>query len=483
MRTDSAIASLTWAACVAFYLVFDPFARPVALDPATWDWMSLSLLEGRLPYRDIFLHKTPAAALIGAAGAAAARLLGASPLDGARAACLAFGAAGPALLYLLCRSRVGVAVSLAAAAFMLSFDQWVVASIEGVRPKVPTTVLGLACLLAAERRRWLAAGVAGGAATMCWQPGLVFLVGALWSLRAQPPGTRAGALARLAGGAAGVPIALLAWLASIGALADFYAQAIVFNFEYIRIHARTPEAMVVRLLRLACRWNPIELVLLAPAALGAWRRPGRVPGSLMAAGAAYLFLAFVSFQAWPDMILFSAPVAGLLAAGLSGLVPATARWQTALLVVALALAARPSSARLDPPVTFEEQARFMNGLAAGLELDDRVLVVSLPEFMIHTGRSSVWKWPYMWFGVDRFAAAATPGGFEALLADLSRHPPVLMLVARRWRGPLRARFDAWAAERYELTRVGAYPHTVHPIHVYRLAPAPGRVRSRPLDGG
>ena len=467
-RTDAAIAAAIWLAAVAFYLTFDPFNRFVGLDAATWDWMSISLLDGRIPYRDVFLHKTPGAALIGGAGAALAYVLGATPLAGAHASCIAFGAAGPALLYLLCRTRMGVIASLAAAVFMLSFDQWVVASVEGVRPKVFTTTLGLASLLASSHRRWLAAGVAGGAATLCWQPGLVFLVGSLWALRTEERDQRTHALAWIAVGAAVAPTLLLGWLAMVGALRDFYAQSILFNFHYIRLHARSPEGMLRRLLKLAGTWNRAELFLLAPALLGAVLQRSRVPGGLMVAGAAYLALAFVSFQAWPDMILFSAPTAALLATGLTGLVPASARWQALVLALAVALAARPSSGRLEPPITFDEQSRFMHSLAAELGEEDTVLVISLPEFMIHTGRRSVWKWPYMWFGVDRFAAELTPGGFDAMLAELSRRPPGLILIARRWQGPLREQFDAWAAARYRRTRVREHPHTVRPINVYRL---------------
>ena len=73
-------ASLIAALSLAFYLRFDPFGRFVGLDAATWDWMAISLPNGLLPYRDIFLHKTPLAAVIGALGAATAGRLGLDPL-------------------------------------------------------------------------------------------------------------------------------------------------------------------------------------------------------------------------------------------------------------------------------------------------------------------------------------------------------------------------------------------------------------------
>lgn len=475
-------ASLIAALSLAFYLRFDPFGRFVGLDAATWDWMAISLPNGLLPYRDIFLHKTPLAAVIGALGAATAGWLGLDPLAGAHATSLLFGAAGPALVYLLCRERAGEVAALAAAAFMIGFDQWVVAPIEGVRPKVYTTTLGLACLLCAEKRRWSAAGVLGGAATMCWQPGLAFLVGALWPLRGEP--RPLAPLVRIAGGAAAIPLLIVIWMWTVGGLADLWAQAVLFNFSYIDIHARSPGVTGGRLFALARQWNRAELILLIPAALGVLRHRERAPDSLLAAGLVYLGLTFVSFQAWPDMILFSAPLAAVLAVGLTGLIVERASWQAAVLALALVLGATPKSARLEPPVNYKQQAAFMRDLASGLADSDRILVVSLPELSIHTGRRSVWKWPYMWFGVDGFAASTTRGGFDAILGELEADPPALMVVARRWRGPLRQRFEQWARRRYQRQQVHQYPHTIRPINVYRLkAGSDGAVRMSLSESG
>ena len=143
---------------------------------------------------------------------------------------------------------------------------------------------------------------------------------------------------------------------------------------------------------------------------------------------------------------------------------------------------RHSSIAYLSPIDYEQQANFMHGLAGGLSETDRILVVSLPELSIHTHRRSVWKWPYMWFGVDAFAASKTPGGFDAILGELEADPPVLMIVARRWRGPLRQRFEQWARTRYDRQRVHQYPHTVRPINVYRLkADSEGAVRKSLSD--
>ncbi len=481
--TDKLAAAALFLGGLAFLFAFEPLARPAVLDPATWDLMSLGILEGRIPYRDVFLHKTPGGALLGAAGAAVfPRLptLGLSPFEGAHALFILLGAAGPVLLFAICRRSQPLGVALAAALLMVAFDQWPTAALEGVRPKVATTVFGLAALVAAGGRRPFASGLAAGVSVMCWQPGLCFLAGAAWQLAGT--GQRGRQLAWLAAGAALPAALILAWLWSVAALGDFVEQALVFNLFYIEWHARGPGETVAQLARLARSWNPVELRLAPLALLGLAleaRRHG--PGPLTVAGLLYLAMSFISLQAWPDTILFAPFVAAALAVGLARLAStassiarseatrarAKAVALLAILLLSAAAAVTPKSNRMHTPVSFEEQAGFVSELAAGLNETDSVLVLGLPEFSIHTGRPSLWRWPYMWFGVDRFVADRTAGGFAGMLSGLERADPVLMLVARRWSGPLRRQFHEWATQRYRLEERFFYPHTKRPIRIYR----------------
>ena len=467
---DAWIAIGVCAAALAGLLALHPFARPLVLDPATWDYMSVRVADGMVPYRDIFLHKTPGAAYIAAVGALIAKQLGQEPVLGAHAVILVLGASAAALLYLLCRRSLPVPAALAAAAFLFAFDQWPLAAVEGVRPKVATTALGLACLLSADLSRFGWSGILGGASVLCWQPGLAFLVGAMW--RARDAADRKRAILRLASGSALLPSLLLVGLWFARALEPFVADTILFNAHYIALMAKTPWETAVKIAHEMWHLNSTELLAL-PAALIGLALPGATaPGSLLVAGFVYLALSFVSFQAWPDTILFGPPLAALLACGLFRLVVGAGRGRSlrsgALLLTALAGAAAPSAARLRPPITFREQATAMRALAAGISESETVIAVSLPEFLIHTRRTSRWPWPYLWFGVDRFAAHRTPGGFPAILADLERDPPALILLARRWAGPLRKAFSTWADERYDRSLVRIYPHTIRPIIVYRL---------------
>jgi hypothetical protein len=472
LRDTIAVALL--ATC--YLLSFHPFSRPVVLDPATWDYMSLALADGRVPYRDVFLHKTPGAMLIGAVGCAVARGMGLAPILGVHAVFIALGALGPALTFLLCR-RHGVTrlVAFAASAWLLGVDQWSLAAIEGARPKVATTALGLLGLLVATRRPLLG-GIFSGAASLCWQPGLVFALGSVVEIcrdRALPR-DRAATIGWFGAGAALPIIALLTYLASHGALRAFFEQAFVFNLHYVDLHARTPLETVKRVWQLAKQWNAIELTLLPAAVVGFWVSRTSPPVGLTVATVAYAALLFVSVQAWPDTILLAPGIAVALGQGLSGLLGrGAARIAAAAIVAAAALAnlAAPASGRFFPPIDWAEQHAFMLTLAEDLAPRDTVYVVSCPEFLIHTGRHSALPWPYMWFGVDRFAASHTEGGFEGVLQQLASADPKLMIVCRRWSGDLRRRFEEWARDRYRRRVVRFYPHTKRPMVVYTHLPA------------
>jgi hypothetical protein len=477
-RIDLVLACAIFAGGAAYFWSFAPWQRPVLLDAATWDYMAVETSRGLVPYRDVFLHKTPGSALLGATGAAAGRALGVEPVLAAHALSLLFGTLAPVLLFALCRSA-GMARGAAATAAvaLLAYDEWTIAALEGCRPKVPTTLLGLAAMLAAERGRGVLASLLGGASVLCWQPGLAFLLGAWATLLRHRPEYRSPARMAAVALVSLVPSAvLLGWLAFHGALVDFWEQAVLFNLHYIEDKARTPLGTLRALARSFGDWNDIELLLAPAAAAGLWslRRSGAkagIPLSILVSGAIYGAMTFVSFQSWPDAILLGPIVATLLGAGLFALLRSRlAPGGAAVVAVAvMVLAAVPDMRpKFHPPIDFQTQRERFRALASGIGPDERVVGVSVPEFFLHTGRRNGWKWPYLWFGVDDFAAAHYQNGFEGMLADLEANPPALMLVARLWAGPQRARFEAWASERYDVRTMRVYPHTRRSMKVYRL---------------
>lgn len=486
-RPDLACAVAIFLAAAAYFATFQPWTRPVLLDAATWDYMALETARGLVPYRDVFLHKTPGAALFGAVGATIGSAIGVEPVLAAHALFLLFGCLAPVLLFLLCRTSLPRGAAVAVAVALLAFDEWPIAALEGCRPKVPTVLFGVASMLAAERGAAISSSILGGISVLCWQPGLAFLLGS-WATIVRGGERRLPRLTVIALASLVPSVLLLAWLAASGALKDFFDQAVLFNLHYIHDKARTPFGTLKALARTIGEWNDLETLMMPAALAGLWlsrRRIGAEPGlagsatrerlpfSLVVSGCIYAAMTFVSYQSWPDAILLGPIVATLLGAGLYFLLrtrttPAVA---AALAVSVMVLAALPDSRpKFHPPVDFHTQHQRFLALADGLSPDDRVVAVSVPEFLIHTGRRNGWKWPYLWFGVDDFASDHTPGGFEAILADLERQPPSMMLIARLWSGPQRARFEKWASTRYDVRSIRIFPHLRRPLRMYRLRP-------------
>jgi hypothetical protein len=480
-RLDRLTAAAVFLGAAAYFASFRPWTRPLLLDAATWDYMAVETARGLVPYRDIFLHKTPGAALLGALGAGLGEALGVEPVLAAHALFLFFGALAPVLLFFLCRDRLSRGASVAAAIALLGYDEWAIAALEGCRPKVPTVLFGLASMLAAQRGAGLRASLFGGISVLCWQPGLAFLLGA-WTTLVVRGERRPRRLLVLAVASLIPSGLLLGWLAAHGALADFFDQAVLFNLHYIADKARTPLGTLRAYARAIGQWNLFE-ALMAPAALAGLalfaRRtsspvgapPQRLPLPVLVSGAIYLAMTFVSFQSWPDAILLGPLVATFVGVGLHTLLRSrlSPRVALAFASIVLLLAAVPDDkAKFHPPLSFEEQRERFAALGEELSDDDVVIGVSVPEFFLHTGRRNGWKWPYLWFDVDEFAAAHHEGGFEGMLADLDEHPPELMLVARLWAGPRRQRFEEWAAERYDRRLVRVFPHGRRPMREYRL---------------
>jgi hypothetical protein len=495
-RRDCLLALVIFFAAAAEFASFRPWNRPVLLDAATWDYMAVETARGLVPYRDVFLHKTPGAALLGGTAAWIGSHAGVEPVVAAHALFLFFGSLAPALLFLLVRPQLPVGAAVAAALGLLAFDEWVIAALEGCRPKVATVTLGLASMLAAERGAARTASLLGGCSVLCWQPGVAFLAGA-WAAAFRRGERRVSQFAVLALLAVLPSVAVLTWLAAHGALGDFFDQAVLFNLHYIDAKARTPLGTLRGLRRTIGEWNDIEMLLLPAALCGMWlrsrilsagegesaaaaadvamdsRSPAvpRLPLSLAVASGIYGVMVFVSYQSWPDAILLGPIVATVLAAGLYALMRTrlSATASSAIVILLVALAVLPDDKpKFHPPIDFAKQHERYVALGAGLAPDARIVAVSVPEFLLHTGRRNGWKWPYMWFGVDDFASDHTGGGFDGILADLERNPPAMMLVGRLWVGPQRAHFERWAAERYDVRSMRLFPHLKRPLRVYRL---------------
>ncbi|MFT4571706.1 MAG: hypothetical protein ACI8TX_001626 [Hyphomicrobiaceae bacterium] len=467
-KRDILIAALLWAALLGWLLSWHPFQRALLLDAATWDSLSVGLAHGEIPYRDVFLHKTPGAAMLGALGVWVAEAFDKPGVFGAHAVFLALGAAGPALLYLVCRVRLGVAAALTAALWFAAADVWTVAALEGVRPKIATVVFGLGSLLAAGHARAAWAGIFATASALCWQPGLVFGVGAVLELTFANSHPRRGQWFRFGFAASLVVAAFLIWLSIQGALSAFFADAIVFNREYVSTGLKPVAATASRL------WSILERlalpeVMIAMLAFPAivLRRPA-VPPGLALAGGLYLAIVFTSFQGWPDTLLLMPTIAMLLAVGTNAILESVWPRRTVAIVCLLLAAwtvATPDWSRIRTPITYQEQSTTIASLMRRIPADQPIVAIGAPEILLHSERGRDWPWPYFWFGVDRFAADQS-GGFKAMLDELEALNPAMIVIARRWQGRYHDDFEVWAKQRYERSTFRVFPHTKSPCQVW-----------------
>jgi len=285
----------------------------------------------------------------------------------------------------------------------------------------------------------------------------------------------------MAAGALLPVVGLLVWLGTRGALGDFLAQAVFFNVDYIELRALPAGQTAAKLASMLWRWDRPEVFALPFALAGLWRARWRMPPGVAVSGLIYLAMIFASFQSWPDTILLGPMIACATGIGLHALVGRLGGGRlpaAGLVALAAVLACTPSTPRVRPPVTYDDQAAFVARAIGPLNPDDSIVAISAPAVLVHLNRRSAWKWPYMWSGVDRFAAAHTPGGEQGVVDELARIDPAVIVVARRWQGPLRQRFERWAAERYSRTRYYFYPDAT-PVVVYRRleSAAPPRTRA------
>ncbi len=434
MRVGAAAVPLLVLVSLAVLLPNHPAGRDPAEDSGVFFYAAQRLLDGGVPYRDIWDHKPPGVYFVDAVGIALGRQTGVWFVQ------LAFLVAAALLGYRALRRDFG-----GTAAFVGSLA-WLVALPRlfleyGQTSFVEFYALPLqfgALLLYAgplTRSRALGIGALGGAAFLL-KPTLVGIwiaIGLVALLR-----SRRSAIAPLALIAVGaiVPLAIVvAWAAARGVLGDMVDQALVYNRAYAAFAPVSERVDAVL--------SGLRLTLpsgLAVVAVGAWlyavlaRRfaptllavalvafPIELALSTWGRGYHYYFIAWL-----PSMAILAA----FAVSELQRLAHPRIAWP-ALALAVLAMSVLPALlvTRLALTTDAGRASAAAAYVAANTRPEDTVLIWgSHAEVLFLADRRSPTRYVYQYAALAT-RGYATPARVEEFLADLQRARPVLILDA------------------------------------------------------
>lgn len=262
---EGLLALGAFAAGVAACLVAGPTTVPFLEDNQHYFFMAERAASGVAPHVSNFDPKNMLAVLVSGASIAVGRLAGVSDVVAARVpSILAFALSAFLLAALTLRLTGSRAAAAAAGLALPTFRYLVLSATMGVRPKVFLILFMVAALYAAARRRWAAAGLGGGLAFLCWQPGAVVVVAVLLAMHmAREP---LGRLATCAGLAAAPVVAYEAYFLLQGALGPQLTQSYLFPALYMHGELPAPDdayRMLSWLWTTGYGWNVLPLAALA----------------------------------------------------------------------------------------------------------------------------------------------------------------------------------------------------------------------------
>ena len=483
---------------------YAPQSSKLDADSSIMIYAGQQILRGNPPYVSVAIVKLPLAPLVSAGGIAVGRVIGVDDILGGRFAFMLCAVLTVGLLFVVGTQLAGRIVGIFSGLILLGSEALGVQVTLGPEAKLPMVLCGMACLALIARRRWLWAGAAGALSFLAWQPGLIFVAGAVIALVAEKPERRKRAAAETVIGIA-IPLVLVGtYLAFNGAFGAMWQQTFGANANYFaNKKAGVGLGAVIadngsRLLLLAGRCSPGEPLfvflgwagVLGGAAYWGWRLArGRDTNDflnafpLLLSGAGLFGFTLIDLQKCSDY----APLLPYFALGAGGLIYATAHrvmryladalhWDyarlwggTAIVLCVLLLAYGAADAlsqgrqdRLTP------QLKLMNSIAARLDPGDRIQQFGDTVLLVVSHRENATK--YVHLGEKQGLGILDVEGVDMpkLIAKLEEANPRLITLSRAkskaWAAPL----YEWIESHYDLTETytGDEGGTVHDTDVY-----------------
>lgn len=361
---------------------------PLAADNQHYFFIAERAASGVPPHVSQLDPKNALGMLVTAAAIVAGRLVGVDDLLASRVVSIGAGALAIALIWPLARRLTGSTIAAWVASItMLSLNRFVLMAAMGSQPKVFLVLFVVASLLLVSMRRPALAGLAAGAAFLCWQPAAAMVAAGALALLLGGGGKRAAA--SFVAAAVATLVAYEGYFLYHGVLGEQLSQAYLFPLQFME-SAPTKLRPVLRRVAWvlgvsegATLWSLAPLLFVVWLVLlwsRSWRRPpDPAYGMTKRADRIYFALAshaalvncLLSYQGFPDRFFldpFMAISSGwLIAGGLARFEAAPAAVQARRAVAALSLVALSLLAALG-----HWDYRHLRGLHAQRKLGEAV---------------------------------------------------------------------------------------------------------------
>lgn len=477
------LAILAFLICVIVMVLYRPFDRPEAGDPAIYDYLAQSILRGQLPYRDVVDIKFPGAPYLSAAAVAVGRLFEIRDIFSIRALHIIMVGLLSALTFLVAniylRSRLAGVIAFA---IPIMRESVVTTLIGGTQPKLPMIIFGLLTLLMIAKNRPLTAGFFSMLSCLCWQPGLLFTGTALLIFSRYFTRWRDLKALKVLVGAL-IPLAItLGYFYSQGALGDLWAWTITYNYSVFGPDAGPGLGDGIRHIVLVSRRvfeREIVIVLLSVIGFGLFlfeRGRRRMSGSashewsdlfrdaLVFPPLIYGAFTLVNFQGPPDLIPLL-PFLGIFtgwffvqlgrAAGrltpVGQLSPSLAAQIIRIVVPVVILAVvlvRAGTFRVSG-LKLQVQNAAIDRLRKELQPGDKIYVHGSVEILVLLNKANLNPYVFLDWGADQFEASRRGVTFQQLVDEMESQAPKYVAITRLRKVYHRRELEEWVDSHYQ----------------------------------
>ena len=405
--------------------------------------------RGVPPYVGIFNTVGPLADAVPGFAIWIGSMVGLDPIFSARLLFMVLSVACCVLVYVLAREVfTSRPAGLAAAAFFLTFQDFIQLATGGPREKTTMVLFLVATLVMVERRRWLSAGVCTALATLVWQPALAVAVTAVVVAVLAGRTDRLRAMVRFTVGGLIPSLATVIALGAAGALPRAWAGFVTVNVLY----THQPSALSAPAFTLGFLWRgyhlslvvfAVGLVALLVLGARALRRlsdhddsaaSGSAPQvALAAAAAAGLAWTLVAINGPPDLFemlpLASLGLAGAVVAAVRRL-PAVVAGSTVAVVCMSAIGLATVESAGDASDRLLRQRADVAAVLAAAPRGAAVLSINAPEVLAISDGSNPTSYQVFDGAIDRYLGHTAVGGVDGYAALVARTRPTLLAVGR-----------------------------------------------------